>query len=167
MAYRARSASGYDHACYPEDHRREGTYAWDTEWQRRDPSGMMQEKSDKVMPASAMDHDIIYATTQGPPPTATLPALPDPTVAAANLSVSKPALEFSRRGQRVGDIGWGCYTINQQESADHGVRDGHAALTMNLEKRNQFLKLPGDPCFDKRAGKHLTSRVGQVSRRPK
>ena len=166
MAYRAWAASAYDHSSLPEELRRAGVYATDTDWQRRDPSGMMQQKSDKVQPASATDHDIIYATSHPPPPTASLPALPDPTTAAANVSVSKPACGFSRRGQQVGDIGWGCYTINPQESTDHGVRDGHAALTMNLQKRNQFLQLPGDPCFDKRAGKHLTSRVGQVSRRP-
>lgn len=125
----------------------------------------MMQFGNKVQAACAADHDIIYATTQGPPPTATLPPVLDK--ASSTETTKLASHEFVRRGQRVGDIGWGCFTINPRESADHGLRDGHAALSMDLHKRNQFLQLPGDPCFDKRSGKYLATKIRQPPRKIK
>ena len=59
-----------------------------------------------------------------------------------------------RRGERCGDVGWGCYTINPYETVTNGRRDGPASVTADLLKRNQFMKLSGDPNFDKHAGRY-------------
>ena len=37
-------------------------------------------------------------------------------------------------------------------------------MTADLLKRNQFMKLSGDPCFDKKAGKYLKPMGVRVSR---
>ena len=51
-------------------------------------------------------------------------------------------------------MGWGCYTINPYETVTNGRRDGPASVTADLLKRNQFMKLSGDPNFDKHAGRY-------------
>ena len=35
----------------------------------------------------------------------------------------------------------------------NGRVDGHALVSSDLNKKHQFMRLSGDPCFDKRAGR--------------
>ena len=110
------------------------------------------------------DHDIVYTTGQSPPQTATLPNLPSQPFAPLQLSPRRakspePVLqvskrfEFSRRGQRAGDVGWGCARPNPHETLQNGRVDGHAMVSSDLQTKHQFMRLSGDPCFDKRAGR--------------
>ena len=110
------------------------------------------------------DHDLVYTTEQSPPPTATLPTLPTSPASAPNPSPRRstspePVLrtskkfEFQRRGQRAGDIGWGCGNPNPHETLQNGRVDGHALVSSDLFRKHQFMRLSGDPCFDKRAGR--------------
>ena len=110
------------------------------------------------------DHDLVYTTEQSPPATATLPPLPsEPFVPLLSprratsppepvLEISK-RFEFQRRGQRAGDVGWGCGKPNPHETLENGRIDGHALVSSDLTKKHQFMRLSGDPCFDKRAGR--------------
>ena len=109
------------------------------------------------------DHDLVYTTKQSPPPTASLPELPGQSVQPLAsprrwnappevLQVSK-RFEFQRRGQRAGDVGWGCAAPNPRETQQNGRVDGHALVSSDLFKKHQFMRLSGDPSFDKRAGR--------------
>ena len=60
---------------------------------------------------------------------------------------------MQRRGQRAGDVGWGCATINKYETECYGRVDGMSSVSADLTKKHQFMKLSGDPGFDKRAGR--------------
>ena len=121
------------------------------------------------------DHDLVYTTEQSPPQTATLPQLPKSPAAPVELSPqrvtspSEPVLkqssrfEFQRRGQRAGDVGWGCAVPNTYETLQNGRIDGHALVSSDLHKKHQFMRLSGDPSFDKRAGK-LVLTAGSLRR---
>ena len=107
----------------------------------------------------------MYTTEQSPPPTASLPPLPQEPFVPLHLSprrttatpepelVTSKRFEFQRRGQRAGDYGWGCGAPNPNETMQNGRVDGHALVSSDLNKKHQFMRLSGDPCFDKRAGR--------------
>ena len=176
---------------------------------RRDPSGtsprFLSQQFPKAQPKHLLDdHDLVYTTEQSPPQTATLPDLPTVPVASSvggeglvspRRATSPPKaqlqqsarFEFQRRGQRAGDVGWGCVRPNLKETQQNGRIDGHALVSSDLHKkyaiyhapvlltprlrafahdapppfapphflggRHQFMRLSGDPSFDKRAGK--------------
>jgi hypothetical protein len=132
---------------------------------RRDPSGGRSPRHlVQAQPHHLLDdHDLVYSTTQSPPQTATLPDLPlTPVQPLASprrsTSPSEPVLqskrfEFQRRGQRAGDVGWGCARPNPAETQQNGRVDGHALVSSDLHKKHQFMRLSGDPSFDKRAGR--------------
>ena len=79
------------------------------------------------------DHDIIYATSRsmhgeltGVKQSAEPRGVPDPETQGPSESVpcaSGRPVGFVRRGQGIGDIGWGCYQLNTCESAANGVRE--------------------------------------------
>mmetsp|Transcript_75470 Transcript_75470/g.125831 ORF Transcript_75470/g.125831 Transcript_75470/m.125831 type:complete len:179 (-) Transcript_75470:105-641(-) len=175
MSARAWAASAFDVSVVPEDSQRKGLYARDQVSNKRDPSG----PSVFIPPAHHFkypsDHDIIYATAQTPVPRATLPELPSGHPVESPQSTlhtyeGRPTTfgssQYIRRGTRVGDIGWGCFTVNTGESAQNGLRDGHAYVGMDLDKKHQFMNLPGDPCFDKRAGSVLLNLKKAANGRP-
>ena len=111
------------------------------------------------------DHDLVYTTEQSPPQTAALPNLPTKPFAPLQISprratsppksqlLESKRFEFQRRGQRAGDVGWGCGNPNPHETLQNGRIDGHALVSSDLNKKHQFMRLSGDPCFDKRAGR--------------
>jgi len=163
-----RYPSSYDVSTLPEDLSRGGVYLKDTIFNRRDPSGgRTPDAMRKAISHHLLDdHDLVYSTAQSPPQTATLPQLP--TSPAAPVDVSPPRatsppqkgglvqskrFEFQRRGQRAGDVGWGCAVPNTHETLQNGRVDGHALVSSDLHKKHQFMRLSGDPCFDKRAGR--------------
>ncbi len=135
---------------------------------RRDPSGAPPPyQLPTAVPHYLLDdHDIVYTTSQSPPRTATLPQLPpsaqispcgSPGAASPSASPSSQRFEFSRRGQRCGDVGWGCFTTNPKETMQNGRIDGHALVSSDLHKKHQFMRLSGDPSFEKRAGRMFQS----------
>lgn len=157
------------------------------EARRRDPSGTPDFAKHKQEPVLGhpmlVDNDIVYATTPSAPNVIVMPDLPtsqastrtqwslgapaEAPAAPAAQSQARPtkagSTEYVRRGQRCGDIGWGCTVVNPQETKTNGRRDGPASVTADLLKRNQFMKLSGDPCFDKHAGRFLKP-MGSVKR---
>ena len=109
------------------------------------------------------DADIVYTTEQSPPTPGSLPDLPSPSTVIdlsprRSTSPESPSgrskrPEMQRRGQRAGDVGWGCGKPNLYETQGNGRIDGHALVSSDLNKKHQFMRLSGDPCFDKRAGR--------------
>ena len=109
------------------------------------------------------DADIVYTTEQSPPTPGSLPDLPSPSTVIdlsprRSTSPESPSgrskrPEMQRRGQRAGDVGWGCATINKYETECYGRVDGMSSVSADLTKKHQFMKLSGDPGFDKRAGR--------------
>jgi hypothetical protein len=178
------AASAYDTSTLPRDEQRTGIYLRDTIHNRRDPSGARTPiHFQQAVPHHLLDdHDLVYTTAQSPPQTATLPDLPKTPVAGSvggvellHLSprrASSPPtaqlfqsgrFEFQRRGQRAGDVGWGCARPNPRETLQNGRIDGHALVSSDLHKKHQFMRLSGDPSFDKRAGK-LVLTAGSLRR---
>ena len=171
------AASAYDTSTLPRDEQRAGTYLADTLTNRRDPSGsprvIQPSHFQQAVPHHLLDdHDLVYTTEQSPPQTASLPDLPRTPVAGSvggmeliklqpRRATSPPKaqlfqsgrFEFQRRGQRAGDVGWGCAKPNPRETSQNGRIDGHALVSSDLFKKHQFMRLSGDPSFDKRAGK--------------
>lgn len=137
---------------------------------RRDPSGGTTPRDlPKAQPHHLLDdHDLVYTTSQSPPQTASLPKqLQAPVMPLASPRRSdspEPTLtqskrfEFVRRGQRSGDVGWGCAVPNTKETLQNGRVDGHALVGSDLNKRHQFMRLSGDPSFDKRAGRMVVTQ---------
>jgi len=162
-----RAPSAYDVSTLPFRESRSGVYLYDTLTNRRDPSGgatplhLPKGQTHHLLD----DHDLVYVTAQSPPPTASLPPLPTEPFVPLHLSprrmtstpepmlVTSKRFEFARRGQRAGDYGWGCAVPNPHETLENGRIDGHALVSSDLNKKHQFMRLSGDPCFDKRAGR--------------
>ena len=183
-----RAPSTYDHSTLPLELRHKGIYQADAEatgraGRRRDPSGPPDFQRMKDEPVRGhhllVDNDSVYATAPARAPACHPAPLPKSRAslwgstgewslggdAEAEGSRGQPqGTEYVRRGDRCGDVGWGCYTTNPYETVTNGRKDGHASVTADLLKRNQFMKLSGDPCFDKHAGKYL-KHLGN-SRRP-
>jgi hypothetical protein len=121
------------------------------------------------------DNDLVYTTIQSPPRTATLASVPSTPVqplasprragAPAPILEKSKTFEFQRRGQRAGDYGWGCAHPNPRETQQNGRVDGQAMVSSDLFKKHQFMRLSGDPSFDKRAGKAIMMR-GPSMRKP-
>ena len=146
---------------------------------RRDPSGATTPRSvPKPQPERLLkDQDLVYTQNQveaGPISRAPMIApLNSPRRAGSPepvLTQSK-RFEFQRRGQKAGDIGWGCAAPNTRETAQNGRIDGHALVSSDLHKRHQFMRLSGDPAFDKRAGRQVMTqgslrKPGDLSARP-
>ena len=170
------AASAYDTSTLPRSEQRSGVYLKDTLTNRRDPSGAQSPQHLRPLQPNFHhlldDHDTVYTTAQSPPQTASLPDLPRTPVAGSvggtellklspRRATSPPKaelfqstrFEFQRRGQRAGDVGWGCARPNPRETLQNGRIDGHALVSSDLHKKHQFMRLSGDPCFDKRAGK--------------
>jgi len=162
--------SAFDHSTLKSHEFRQGTYLHDTLTNRRDPGGAQTPFSlVQAQPHHLLDdHDLVYTTSQSPPRTASLAELPEstPVLPASSprrtdsspepvLALSK-RFEFQRRGQRAGDIGWACAIPNPRETQQYGRVDGHALVSSDLQKKHQFMRLSGDPSFDKRAGKAIT-----------
>ena len=109
------------------------------------------------------DADIVYTTEQSPPTPGSLPDLPSPSTVIdlsprRSTSPESPSGRskrpgMQRRGQAAGDVGWGCATINKYETECYGRVDGMSSVSADLTKKHQFMKLSGDPGFDKRAGR--------------
>ena len=103
----------------------------------------------------------MYTTSQSPPQSASHQKQPNiqPLQTPRRAGSPEPVLtqskrfEFQRRGQKAGDIGWGCAAPNPRETFQNGRVDGHALVSSDLNKRHQFMRLSGDPSFDKRAGR--------------
>lgn len=163
-------ASAYDHerTCSEASYIRQGTYLHDSLTNRRDPSGSRTPQNLPQAQAHHLldDHDLVYTTTHSPPRTASLAELPTTPVLPSSPprraeSTPEPVLqlskrfEFARRGQRAGDIGWACNIPNPQETNQYGRIDGHALVSSDLHRKHQFMRLSGDPSFDKRAGKAI------------
>ena len=161
----ARAPSAFDHSTLPEGEARLGTYMFDTFTNRRDPSGSKTpDRLAVAVPHHLLDdHDNVYTTMQSPPQTASLPDVPSspvqPFTSPRRTNSPPPVLalskrfEFQRKGQRAGDVGWCCGFPNSRETAQNGRVDGHALVGSDLFKKHQFMRLSGDPGFDKRAGK--------------
>ena len=77
------------------------------------------------------DHDMVYTTTKSADRFASLPKLPSavtaftPTTPAGELKdasevVPPKRFEFTRRGQRCGDVGWGCFVVDPQNTGTNG-----------------------------------------------
>uniref|UniRef100_A0A7S4F9M8 Uncharacterized protein n=1 Tax=Chrysotila carterae TaxID=13221 RepID=A0A7S4F9M8_CHRCT len=160
MNPRAWSASAFDVGTLPEADRRSGLYSRDTVSARRDPSGVRLEHN-VVKYKYPADHDIVYVTTPTPVTTGVNPpVLPEAEPPVVQTFRGQPTAfgrsQYVRRGQRCGDIGWGCYTVSPMESDRNGLRDGHAAVVMDLHKKHQFMDLPGDTRFEKLVGGHFS-----------
>jgi len=163
----ARPPSSFDNSTVRDEYRRAGIYARDFALNRRDPSGgATPVLLPKARPHYLLDdHDLVYTTRQSPAEIATLAQLPTSPAAPVCLnprretSSPEPVLaqskrfELQRRGQRVGDIGWGCAVPNTLETLQNGRVDGHALVSSELHKKHQFMRLSGDPCFDKHGGR--------------
>ena len=161
----SRAASAYDHSTLSLQDSRRGTYTLDTAFNRRDPSGAQSPRHlAQAVPHHLLDdHDLVYTTRQSPPPTgatiADVPSVPVQPLASPRRENAPPtvlnnsSVQFSRRGQRAGDVGWGCARPNPKETQQNGRVDGHALVSSDLFKKHQFMRLSGDPSFDKRAGK--------------
>ena len=114
---------------------------------RRDPSGHVTPAPEPGAGSLADMPPVAPATPASAPP-----------FSAARVAAGEPGevrhdddegeLEFTRRGQRCGDIGWGVSAAPPKSSVDWGRRDGAAAVSADLLKRNMFMKLSGDPNFD-------------------
>ena len=59
------------------------------------------------------------------------------------------------RGFTCGEGGWGVSAAPPKSSVDWGRRDGAAAVSADLLKRNMFMKLSGDPNFDTKQGRFV------------
>jgi len=162
--------SAFDLSAQPARDQRKGLYSHDMVSDRRDPSGPAELRPPANHYKYPADHDIVYVTAQTPVPKASLPDLPPPLPAQpppqlpqVHTFEGRPTAfgssQYVRRGQRCGDIGWGCFTVNTKESSQNGLRDGHAHVGADLNKKHQFMVLPGDPCFDKRIGKLVQAQT--------
>ena len=101
------------------------------------------------------DHDIIYTTTKAVQINGSLPQLPDAATAfESTMPTGEPKpgapprpppsrFEFTRRGQRCGDVGWGCFQTDPNETRTYGRTDGHGLVASDLNKKHQFMRLSG------------------------
>eukprot|EP00965_Chrysotila_dentata_P259237 6213489-Pleurochrysis_carterae.AAC.1 len=94
---------------------------------RRDPSGVRLEHN-VVKYKYPADHDIVYVTTPTPVTTGVNPpVLPEAEPPVVQTFRGQPTAfgrsQYVRRGQRCGDIGWGCYTVSPMESDRNGLRE--------------------------------------------
>jgi len=149
---------------------------WKDVTDRRDPSGYPPPWVNHLAQAHHLldDHDIVYTTTPAIQVNGHLPNLPDagsafestlPTGEQKPGAAARPAptrFEFTRRGQRCGDVGWGCFQTDPNETATFGRTDGHGLVGTDLNKKHQFMRLSGDPCFDMRAGRLVPSTVSSL-----
>ena len=151
----------------PKSHQRLGSYLQDTINNRRDPSGACTpEHLAQAVPHHLLDDsDLVYTTVQSPSTPQTLPNLPaEPVSLPPDQFVplkKSSAFEYRRRGQCSGDIGWACNITNPRETEQYGRVDGHALVSSDLHRKHQFIRLSGDPSFDKRAGKAIQFRGSQ------
>jgi len=163
------AASAFDVSTLEPEMRRKGLYSLDRVSDRRDPSGLKWTGRDTLHYKYPADHDIVYTTAQTPVPFATLPELPTPTPppqTCAGVPTMFGRAPYVRRGNRCGEIGWGCQTVDTRGSVMNGLRDGHAFVGMDLDKKHQFMQLPGDTCFDKRAGSKFVAQMSSGRPQP-
>lgn len=174
-----RAASSYDTSTVPEELQRANTQAC-LATDRRDPSGLTRPGVTPYRPSQPLldDSDIVYATTGAVTRSPHHPILPTASSAFQPLQLSGGPMtgptsptaptryEFVRRGTRCGDVGWGCFTAHPGETALHGRVDGHALVGSDLTKKHQFMRLSGDPGFDKRTGRHVPVSVGSLRKPP-
>ncbi|KAL1526583.1 hypothetical protein AB1Y20_015290 [Prymnesium parvum] len=168
MAPGALPASAYDHSTLPDNLRRAGVYSheWKDVTDRRDPSGYPPPWVRNMARAHELldDQQVRSATSAQPHGFVSLlghsdtppPPAPEPTryeVVHSDLMPTSTSFEFVRRGQRCGDVGWGCFQADPKNTQPNGRMDGHALVSTDLNKKHQFMHLSGDPGFDKRAGK--------------
>jgi len=164
------AATAFDHATLSKADQRMGTYLADTLSNRRDPSGARtpQHLAQAIPHHLLDDHDLIYTTAHSPRTPQSLAELPIEPVSPPGASLSplkkSSAFEFKRRGQCAGDVGWACNIPNRNETQSYGRVDGLALVSSDLHRKHQFMRLSGDPSFDRRAGKGIQFHGSQ--RRP-
>ena len=154
VLFSGRAATTYDHSTLEKVDQRRGTYLLDTCFNRRDPSGALTHPIGSIWdrPSSRSqldDSDLVYPTLQSP----RVPSVQAASVISPSPQPSSPDRpEFRRKGMCPGEVGWHC-AMTKQQGQHFGRVDGHALVCSDLHRKHQFLRLSGDPSFDKRAGK--------------
>ena len=159
MSYLAWAPSAYDNTSLAPEDRRRGVWSYDSKDERvarRDPSGYVTPAPEPARPGLLADMPPVAPATpaSAPPPFSPL-ASPPASPEKSGMTTTKASFEFTRRGQRCGDIGWGVSAAPPKSSVDWGRRDGAAAVSADLLKRNMFMKLSGDPNFDTKQGRFV------------
>ena len=158
MSYLAWAPSAYDNTSLAPEDRRRGVWSYDSKDERvarRDPSGYVTPAPEPARPGLLADiPPVAPATPASAPPFSPL-ASPPASPEKSGMTTTKASFEFTRRGQRCGDIGWGVSAAPPKSSVDWGRRDGAAAVSADLLKRNMFMKLSGDPNFDTKQGRFV------------
>ena len=121
-----------------------------------------------------VDNDMVYATASSSQAEQSMPQLPSSTKRSEWTLVSgdpnaetKPppvkSFEYVRRGQRCGDIGWGCHTVNPNETGINGrnecagsARPHARASCAPFARRSRLACAAGRPAF-RRISSNATS----------